>query len=293
MSKPSIKKKSGVVVSVLNMKGGVGKTTISAHVFRYLFRHLQKSTLLIDFDPQFNLTQTILPQNEYEVLKSKKKTIYSIMEDLSAPSLFKTNNQSANPPSCAEVTHTIRHFTHEKSINLSLLAGDFDLAKYTLINNDNVLSSARKRFQKFIEETKLEKDVICIDCNPSSSFITTCALKASTHVLVPIRPDRYSLLGLKLLNEFIQSIPEINPKPKLIIMLNGIEANGYDPTVENSLRSDPTFGPLTMAATLKRSKLLEASQSYTGFATDKKQSWRITPQITTIVDELKVKLGLA
>jgi chromosome partitioning protein len=42
------------VVSVLNMKGGVGKTTITAHLFRHMVDSLRKSILLVDFDPQFN-----------------------------------------------------------------------------------------------------------------------------------------------------------------------------------------------------------------------------------------------
>lgn len=52
------------------MKGGVGKTTVSAHVMRVLYLKLLKRTLLVDFDPQFNLTQTIVPQSDYELYKT-------------------------------------------------------------------------------------------------------------------------------------------------------------------------------------------------------------------------------
>ncbi|MEP6664250.1 MAG: ParA family protein, partial [Verrucomicrobiota bacterium] len=62
------------VVAVLNMKGGVGKTTISANVFRELYRRIgkEKKTLLIDFDAQFNLTQSVITEKGYEPLKKDK-----------------------------------------------------------------------------------------------------------------------------------------------------------------------------------------------------------------------------
>lgn len=287
------KKKSGVVVAVLNMKGGVGKTTISAHVFRHLYYHLERSTVLIDFDPQFNLTQTIVSQERYEKLKAAKKTILSVMEDHSAPSIFKISDKLGPPPDLNDVSILVKKIIPKPDVNLMLVPGDFDLIKYSLINEANVLDPVRQRFVSFVEELQNQKDVVCIDCNPSSSFMTLCALQVATHVVVPVRPDRYSLLGLKMLDQFIGEIPTIAKKPKLIVMLNGIKSSGYDPAVENSLRSDPRFGPATMAASLHVSKLLEASAGYTGFATDRKQNWRVTPQITSIVEELGKSLGIA
>lgn len=286
------KKKTGAVVAVLNMKGGVGKTTISAHVFRHLYSHLKKSVSLIDFDPQFNLTQTIVSQNSYEKLKSLKKTILSVMEDNSAPSIFKINDKLGPPPAYENVSVRIRGFFTKPEISLTLVPGDFDMVKYSLINDAKILDPVKARFLKFVENLSEQKDVVCIDCNPSSSFMTVCALQAATHVLVPVRPDRYSLLGLKMLDQFISELPSIVKKPKLIVLLNGTKVTGYDPSVENSLRSDPRFGPVTMASSLHVSKLLEASVEYTGFATDRKQNWRVTPQITAIVDELGKSIGL-
>lgn len=60
------KKKLGPVVAVLNMKGGVGKTTISANVFRRLYYKYRVGTLLIDLDPQYNLTQALFTRPNYD-----------------------------------------------------------------------------------------------------------------------------------------------------------------------------------------------------------------------------------
>ena len=288
------KKKTCPVVAVLNMKGGVGKTTISAHVFRHLYSHLKKRVLLVDFDPQFNLTQAIVSQSDYELYKSQGKTIFSVMEDNSPPSIFKVSSNLGPPPTVDSVSVRLRRFANTNpEINLLLVPGDFDLVKYSMISDGKVLHPIKDRFLKFIESAKTERDLICIDCNPSSSFMTICALQAATHILVPVRPDRYSILGLKMLNRFITELPQLPKKPELIVILNGVKTTGYDPAVENELRSDPDFGPVTLANTLHISKVLEASVGYTGFATDKHgQSWRITPRITAIVNELADSLGL-
>ena len=101
------------------------------------------------------------------------------------------------------------------------------------------------------------------------------------------------MLGLRMLNKFITELPQHAQKPALIVVLNGVKTSGYDPTVENALRSDPDFGPVTLANSLHVSRVLEASPGYTGFATDKQgQGWRVTPRITAIVMERKTALGL-
>lgn len=288
------KPKKCPVVAVLNMKGGVGKTTISAHVFRHLYSHLKKRVLLIDFDPQFNLTQAVISQNEYEGYKAAGRTIFRVMEDSAPPSIFKVSSNLGPPPKLDEVSVRLRRFVNTNpEISLLLVPGDFDLVKYSMIGDVKVLDPIKQRFSQFIENCRLERDLICIDCNPSSSFMTTCALQVATHVLVPVRPDRYSMLGLRMLNKFISELPQLAQKPSLIVVLNGVKTSGYDPTVENALRSDPDFGPVTLANSLHVSRVLEASPGYTGFATDKEgQGWRVTPRITSIVMELKTALGL-
>jgi len=288
------KKNPCPVVAVLNMKGGVGKTTISAHVFRHLYSHLKKRVLLIDFDPQFNLTQAVISQTDYEEYKAAGQTIFSVMEDSATSSIFKVSSNLGPPPGLDDVSVRLRRFANtDPEVNLLLVPGDFDLVKYSMIGDGKVLEPVKRRFLKFIDDARLERDLVCIDCNPSSSFMTICALQAATHVLVPVRPDRYSMLGLKMLNRFISDVPQLAKKPELIVLLNGVKISGYDPTVENALRSDPDFGPATLANSLHVSKVLEATAGYTGFATDKRgQGWRVTPRITAIVNELGAALRL-
>src|SRR5688572_1102509 len=93
------------VVAILNLKGGVGKTTITAHVMRILYLRRLVKTLLIDLDPQFNLTQTILARSTYDKLRIAGKTVFSAMEPATVASLFEVDTSSVAPPDSAAITH--------------------------------------------------------------------------------------------------------------------------------------------------------------------------------------------
>lgn len=281
------------VAAVLNMKGGVGKTTVSAHVLRVLYHKLGKSVLLVDLDPQFNLTQTLFKRSEYEKFKSEGKTIYSVLHPSKSPSLYKVGEEKTAVTEVESVSYVLRHFSNKPEIHLAIVPGDFDLVRFSLLDDTAQLQKAAALFLDFIRKAREKYNLVCIDCNPSSSFLTLCALRACTHLLVPVKPDRYSVLGLELLSQFVQSNPTINPKPKRVILLNGVPNTHYDPSVENALRAHPTFGTETLANKLYESKILVARPDYTGFATDKRVAHRATlkARIDAIVVELGQQLG--
>ena len=286
------------VVAVLNMKGGVGKTTVSAHVFRALFQERVLSTLLIDLDPQFNLSQQLFTREEYDKRKAENKTIYSVMEPPSEPSLFKIKVTDEPPPSARSIGSELFYFRRsDPRTSLLVIPGDFRMVKYSLMDDNKQLASVRGRFFKFIEAEKSNFGVICIDCNPSSSFLTLCALQACTHVLVPVRPDKYSVLGLEVLNEFIDNVPSISPKPQLHIALNGMPRSmvGTDAArIEAELRGHAEFGVRTMARVIHESSHLKAKTDYTGFASDRKGPWSgvVRAELARFADELAGKIGV-
>lgn len=288
----SKKVNKGKVVSVLNMKGGVGKTTISAHVMRVFYNRYVLRILLIDLDPQFNLTQCLIKRHAYDDLKDNGFTVFSAMEPASNVGLFEVKTTSRPPPAPSEIAIGLRHFLSADA-RLDLVPGNFALIKYSLISDQNKLNSVQKRFLQFISKARKEYDVVVIDCNPSSSFITLCALHACDDLLVPVRPDRYSVLGLELVADLLEQIPTIFPKPEITVLLNGIPRQGYDRSVENELRAHETFGPLVLTKMLRQSRLLSASPNYTGFATDKPVPYRelLKTEISEIVDELADRWG--
>jgi len=284
---------SGQVVSILNMKGGVGKTTISAHVMRVLYRRRQKKVLLIDLDPQFNLTQALVTRAHYDNLKSQNKTIFTAMEPPPSVSLFDVAVTTLPPPPPTDISIRLRRFTNDAAF-LDVIPGNFELVKYSLIDDRSKMAHVQQRFLRFIAIARSIYDLIIIDCNPSSSFITLCALHACSRLLVPVRPDRYSMLGLELVADFLERLPTIHPKPAISILLSGIPNQGYDMSTENALRAHQTFGPLVLTNKIRYSRLLVATSDYTGFATDKPVPYRLLleAEIGLIADELAVQWGI-
>ncbi|WP_459592454.1 ParA family protein [Bradyrhizobium diazoefficiens] len=285
------------VVAVLNMKGGVGKTTLSANVFRVLFERRRAATLLLDLDPQFNLTQALLTRAAYDRLKSSGKTILPVMEPPSSVGLFDIATSSVPPPSAASLAHCFLHFTREPTIKLDVVSGDFGLVKYSLMDDSRKLDGVKARFLKFVEQEKSHYKVICLDCNPSSSFLTLCALHACSHILVPVRPDRFSMLGLEILSDFVDSLPSLSPKPQIVVVLNGIRRGGKDSVanaVEAELRAHPKFASKTLINVVPETGVLKAKTDYTGFATDKKGGWSKTVrgEVSLVADEVAGKIGL-
>ncbi|HJR06637.1 MAG TPA: ParA family protein [Pyrinomonadaceae bacterium] len=281
------------VVAVLNMKGGVGKTAISAHVMRILYRILNKRVLLVDFDPQFNLTQTVIPRATYEKYKQENRTVLSVMEPAPQSSLFTVTTSLPPPPPLDDVSVQLK-YVMGGTPHLNLVPGDFGLVKYSLIDDAKTLAPVKSRFQAFIANARTATDLVCIDCNPSSSFMTVCALEVATHLLIPVRPDRFSMLGLEILDDFVTYLPTLKHPPKQLIVLNGIPRSNYNPEVENILRSHPKFGDRTLSTPLYHTSLIAASPSYTGFATDKPVSnrQRVTKNVEALAREIGKELGM-
>ena len=286
----------GPVVATLNLKGGVGKTTVSAHVFRVVWETFRTPTLLIDFDPQFNLTQTLFSRDDYEKAQKAERTVMAVMEPSpSLQSLFSINTSVSPLPEPTEVSTQLWRFKGLKHIDLRVLPGDFRLVKYSLMDDHGQLKKVESRFLSFVSKCREGGRLTVIDCNPSSSFLTLCALRACTHLIVPVRPDRYSILGVELLDQFLNETPTIEPKPKTMILLNGIPRQHYDRSVEDELRSHPILGPVTLSQRLHQSAKLQAKPSYAGFATDKPGPYKnkLKDEIRSIAEEIGKMLGLS
>ena len=175
---------------------------------------------------------------------------------------------------------------------LDLLVGHIDLVKYSLIDDHAKLNAAIKYFKIFVSQARDEYDLIVIDCNPSSSFITQCALVTSTHVVSPVRPDKYSVIGVRLVSDLLDRIAP-SPRPEQLILMNGVGRGSKPDVVESELRASK-FGPNVLVNRLHRSGLLAANASYTGFATDKKVAWKqqLQTDMTNLANELALRLGV-
>jgi chromosome partitioning protein len=227
------------VVAVLNMKGGVGKTTISAHMMRELYMAKKNRVLLVDLDPQYNLTQQLLEPTSYDEAVAEGRISLRTFEPAPVSDFFDVNTSGDDPPSPKEISIMLRHFKNSTS-NISIVPGTFELTKYSFISDQAKLGHAREYFKRAISKARAEFDLVVLDMNPSSSFLTFCGLSVATDILSPVRPDKFSVLGLELVKKLIDH-PAVGGKPSLHIVMNGVKKSEGITQTEKDIRSAPFF----------------------------------------------------
>lgn len=191
---------SGKVVSFINMKGGVGKTTLCIGIGEYLANYCNKKVLFIDLDPQFNTTQSLV--NEFNLEDEYLSNYSEGTNQKTVMRLFETQQTIAKRLDLPNPEDILVHLND----NMDLLPGTIDLI---LVETDKDGSKAKK-VKKFIlnNDLKNQYDFIFLDCPPTISVYTDAALIASDFYLVPIRIDRYSILGIKLLKQVIDRLDD-------------------------------------------------------------------------------------
>ncbi|SEN05610.1 chromosome partitioning protein [Luteibacter sp. UNCMF331Sha3.1] len=182
---------SAKIVSLINMKGGVGKTTLAIGMAWELAK--TKKVLLVDIDPQFNATQWVVKADIYLDWVKNKHTVLSIFQP-NGPAGFHHGNQAAAFQKPTPVTSII-HVQHSGS-ELHVLPSTLELMKL-----DAAPRGTENRLRVFLERVRSAYDYILIDCPPTASLFSYSAFLASDAYLVPVKPDPLSVLGLPLLDK--------------------------------------------------------------------------------------------
>ncbi len=178
-------------VALINMKGGVGKSTLCVNLAWYFaLPRDSKRVLVVDLDPQFNASQYLLGTQEYERrLKAGTPTVWDI---------FERNTRTPHTPGQPFDVRTAlynrmaeRFGTGRLDVILSRLELAFSL-KTPYQEKERELSRALAG----LEDTY---DLILIDCAPTESILTTAAYLSCDFLLVPVKPEYLSAIGLPLL----------------------------------------------------------------------------------------------
>ena len=190
-----------VVVSVINMKGGVGKTTVAALLARYASINLGLDVLAIDLDPQANLSQAFMGPRRYQrFLDDKSPSIVEVFDGRRSPS---RRNRSPRPLSIDDV---LVGNTGLGGTNVQIVPSRFDFSKHLL----DAIGTDEQVLAGLIADEFQHKDLVIIDCAPTESIFTHVAYHSSGYILVPVKPEYFATIGFSLLNDSLDNFRRSN-----------------------------------------------------------------------------------
>ncbi|HJD65105.1 MAG TPA: AAA family ATPase [Rickettsia endosymbiont of Diachasma alloeum] len=222
------------VISVVNQKGGVAKTTTTVNLATALAA-MDKKVLVIDLDPQGNSSTGFGVSQQ-----QRKNTIYQALTNIIK---LKDTIIATNIPNLEIITS-----------NTNLSAAELDLIE---------LEEREYILMKLLEEIKVSYDYIIIDCPPSLNLLTINALVAGDEVLIPMQCDFYSLEGLSHLLKTVEIVEKrLNPKIKIagILFTMYDRRNRLTEQVEEDVRS--CLGELVFKTVIPRNIKLSEAPSY-------------------------------
>lgn len=177
-----------VVISVVNQKGGVGKTTTAVNLAAGL-SEAGKFVLLVDLDSQGNATSGL--GVKYQELE---KGLYHTLLGESR-------------------LHDVVHNTAHAGLRIAPATPDLAGANVELVEMEN----RESRLSDALSEVKHAYDYIIIDCPPSLGLLTLNGLVAADYLLIPVQAEYYALEGLGQLLKTIELVRE-NIKPALNVL---------------------------------------------------------------------------
>ena len=202
------------VVSFINYKGGVGKTTTAYHVSCSLAQHYDQRVLMIDIDPQTNLTFLCASIRQWQRRKENTGTIANLYRRY-------VDRQTLDVKRFIWNNAVVNRWAPKAGIDLIPCDIDLlgeDLGGGQIAGTFPTLEALRQDSQRYlrelsflrkvIDETEGRYDWVVIDCPPNLYLMTQNALHASNNYVVTAIPDHLSTIGLSILTDKVRRIGE-------------------------------------------------------------------------------------
>jgi chromosome partitioning protein len=250
----------GRVIAMLNIKGGVGKTVLAANLFAAAHLADKRAISFIDLDPQHNLTQYFLSPGERNRVRDRNHTLYAILNGRGEASLPRADFGAIAAP--------LNRVKRARLPNFELIAGDERLFEFTLdTRSERDKAEAFTRFRALVTALRARSDAVIIDSNPCATFLTRLAITTADHIVAPVRPEKYSLTGLNMLEHVVREVRGRPLKPaEFSVLLNGVndrtrsgETGDADALTRAQISNAPFFGSALLADEIPYSAVLKST----------------------------------
>lgn len=202
----------GYVIAVVNMKGGVGKTTVTVNLAACLAKNHGKRVLIIDLDTQINATLSLMPAIHFAKLKQEKRTLKSLITQA---------NDRAKESSLTSIEEIIQHNICQIK-GLDLIPGDIELYDdFSLAEIVYDRSQGKKKdfaynwnrmednlIRDVVQPVIDRYDLILMDFSPGDHLITRSGILASDFYLIPAKTEPLSVVGIGILEGRIKQLKE-------------------------------------------------------------------------------------
>jgi chromosome partitioning protein len=184
------------IVSVINMKGGVGKSTTTISLAETLAAHQRRRILIIDLDPQTNASIMVAGPERWNAVREAERTLDFYFESYIV--------QQKPKPFKQLIETKVSDLKGKPDVALCASAPEFRIVERDMIESfvkrgfqiDMIQKWICERFANGIKTIVNDYDYILIDCPPGISLFAEAALIAADAILVPTIPDYVSRLGL-------------------------------------------------------------------------------------------------
>lgn len=233
-------------ISFLNNKGGVGKTASTSTIAHMISALHKKKVLLIDIDPQGNLSSLFSQTQMVELLAS-------LLKDLPTANAEKTVEDLLLNAEL-DIHECIRHTDYE---NLDIIPSLLTLSECEEMLKADIRTPQQFKLKNHLDKISSEYDFCIIDCSPSINILNINALVASDQVYIPLKCDAWSATGMCIAKKLVKTVSSYNNK----LQLAGCfftQWEGVKNVSKTTYELLSAFVPdLLLPVTISKSKLIE------------------------------------
>ncbi|MDC0833299.1 cobyrinic acid a,c-diamide synthase [Leptolyngbya valderiana BDU 20041] len=201
----------GYLVATTNMKGGVGKTTMTVNLAACLAKDHRKRVLVVDLDPQISATLSLMSPTDFAQIRKEHGTLKYLIQKSITGDLGATDAKNIVRPYAGNLS------------GIDILPGDIDLYNDFLVSEvlyKKAIRNPERNFEKVwnsFEDSLMygilkplvpHYDFIFLDCAPSYNLVTRSSLVCSDFYLIPAKPEPLSYIGMQLLERQVKKLIE-------------------------------------------------------------------------------------